>query len=49
MKNTFSGNTLEQNLVTYDENGVPRRSVRKITKYDTPAQSDTSYRDARGL
>ena len=49
MKNTFSGNTLEQNLVTYDEGGVPRRSVRRITNYDVPAQTDTTYRDARGL
>ena len=49
MKNTFSGNTLEQNLVTYDESGIPRRSVRRITNYDIPAQADTTYRDARGL
>lgn len=49
MKNVFSGNTLEQNLVTYDENGIPRRSIREITDYMFPMDADTLYRDARGL
>lgn len=49
MKNVFSGNTLEQNLVTYDENGIPRKSIREITDYMFPMDADTLYRDARGL
>ena len=49
IKNVFNGNTLEQNVVTRGINGVPRRSVRIITNYDTPAKSDTTYIDAKGL
>ena len=49
IKNVFNGNTLEQNVVTRGINGVPRRSVRIITNYDTPTKSDTTYVDANGL
>ena len=49
IKNVFSGNTLEQNVVTSGINGVPRRSIRVITNYDIPAKSDTTYIDANGL
>lgn len=30
-------------------NGVPRRTIRSITSYDNPAESDTTYIDANGL
>ena len=49
VKNVFSGNTLEQNVVTEGINGVPRRTIRSITSYDNPAESDTTYIDANGL
>ena len=49
VKNIFSGNTLEQNVVTPGIHGVPRRIIREITNYDTPADADTLYRDANGL
>lgn len=49
VKNVFSGNTLEQNVVTEGINGVPRRTIRSITNYDNPAKSDTTYIDANGL
>lgn len=49
VKNVFSGNTLEQNVVTEGINGVPRRTIRSITSYDNPAESDTTYIDAYGL
>ena len=49
IKNVFNGNTLEQNVVTRGINGIPRRSIRIITNYDTPAKSDTTYIDAKGL
>lgn len=47
VKNVFDGTTLDQNLVTYDENGTPRRSIRRISNYGTPKERVT-YRDARG-
>jgi hypothetical protein len=49
VKNIFSGNTLEQNVVTPGIHGVPRRIIREITNYDIPADADTLYRDANGL
>ena len=49
IKNVFNGNTLEQNVVTRGINGIPRRSIRIITNYDTPTKSDTTYVDAKGL
>ena len=49
VKNVFSGNTLEQNVVTEGINGVPRRTIRSITSYNNPAESDTTYIDANGL
>ena len=49
VKNVFSGNTLEQNIVTEGINGVPRRTIRSITSYNNPAESDTTYIDANGL
>ena len=49
VKNTFSGNTLEQNVVTEGINGIPRRTIRSITSYNNPAESDTTYIDANGL
>lgn len=48
VKNVFSGNTLEQNVVTEGINGTPRRTIRRITSYDNPAKSDTAYVDANG-
>lgn len=47
-KNVFKGTTLYQNLVTPGTWDVPRRSKRVIYNYDTPAQADTVYIDARG-
>ena len=49
VKNVFSGNDLEQNIVTEGIHGVPRRTIRSITNYDNPAKSDTTYIDANGL
>lgn len=49
VKNVFRGRDLYQNVVTADENGVPRRSIRVIYDYDIPTKSDTTYIDARGL
>lgn len=49
VKNVFSGNDLEQNIVTEGIYGVPRRTIRLITNYDNPAKSDTTYIDANGL
>ncbi len=49
VKNVFSGNDLEQNIVTEGIYGVPRRTIRSITSYDNPAESDTTYIDANGL
>lgn len=49
VKNVFSGDTLEQHVVTEGINGVPRRTIRSITEYNNPAQSDTTYIDANGL
>ena len=49
VKNVFSGNDLEQNIVTEGIYGVPRRTIRLITNYDHPAKSDTTYIDANGL
>ena len=49
VKNVFSGNDLEQNVVTEGIHGVPRRTIRSITNYDNPAKSDTTYIDANGL
>lgn len=46
IKNSFDGNDLYQNVVTYGINGVPRRTQRIIRNYSVPSQADTSYVDA---
>ena len=47
VKNVFDGTTLDQNLVTYDENGTPLRSIRTTRNYGTPNE-EVGYRDANG-
>lgn len=46
IKNIFNGSTLEQHVVTRGEYGIPRKTVRIIDNYNTPATSDTSRVDA---